>query len=128
MAQCAKVVFCFLMMFLTSCAQQAELNNGESQWDFDHNLQFSETLISDNIYHIEIIPNDKTNFSRLATFLMRRSLRLCQSYGFKIEVLKGVESYDHKRSFPNMIMSKLAANVECPSGETPVKSAADKNK
>ncbi len=68
MAQFTKVVFCFLMMFLTSCAQQAELNNGESQWDFDHNLQFSETLISDNIYHIEIIPNDKTNFSRLATF------------------------------------------------------------
>ncbi|MGJ8692435.1 MAG: hypothetical protein ACSHW0_08135 [Thalassotalea sp.] len=111
----------FSVIGVLGCSSNSDYNNGEPQWDFDHNLQFSETLISENNYHIEIVPNDRTNFSKLATFLMRRSLRLCQSYGFKIEVLKGVESYDHNRSFPNMIMAKLAANVECPTVDSSAK-------
>jgi hypothetical protein len=106
------------VLALTGCAQNIEVSNGQSQWDFDHNLQFSETKLSDNTYHIEVIPNDKTRFSILATFLMRKSLRLCRSYGFKLEMLKGIETYDHKRSFPNLIVGRLAANLECPSSST----------
>lgn len=104
----------FLILSLSGCAQQVAFNNGESQWDFDHNVQFSETRLSDVKFHIEVIPNKSIEFERLATFLLRRALDVCQNYGFKIEVLKGIEEYDDRRSFPNLIMPRLAANVECP--------------
>lgn len=112
-----KVTFLFLILILTGCAQQTDYSQGQSQWDFDHNVQFSETRLSKNTFHIEIVPNKKIRFERLATFLMRRALDVCQSYGFKIEVLKGVEEYDDRRSFPNLIMPRLAANIECPSSQ-----------
>lgn len=109
-----KVIFLFFALILAGCAQQSDYNQGQSQWDFDHNLQFSETRLSKHTFHIEIVPNKKARFDRLASFLMRRALELCQSYGFKLEVLKGVEEFDDRRSFPNLIMPRLAANIECP--------------
>jgi len=98
---------------LSACAN-APLKNGQAQWDFDHHLQFKQTKISEHKYHLEVVANSKTHFSQLATFLMRRSLDLCQSYGFKMEVLAGVETFNHKLESPNMLMPSLAANIECP--------------
>jgi len=102
-----------LVFTLSSCAT-APIKNGQSQWDFDHHVQFKQSRINDHKYHLVVNATNKTDFSVLATFLMRRSLQLCKSYGFKIEVLAGVETYDHKVESPNMLMASLAANVECP--------------
>jgi hypothetical protein len=102
-----------LLIALSSCATLVP-KNGQAQWDFDHNIQFKQQQLTDNKYHITVRATDKTNFATLATFLMRHSLNLCQNYGFKIEVLAGVESYNHKLESPNKLMSSLSANVECP--------------
>lgn len=120
-----KTVCCLLFIVLnivfttviSGCAQNFDHDNGEPQWDFDHKLQFRETKLTEQSYFIEILPNDKTSFSQLSVFLIRRAMQLCLRYGYKIEVLNGVEGYDHKRSFPNMIMAKLSANIECPKAE-----------
>ncbi len=103
-----------LIVLVTGCAQNIESSSGASQWDFDHQVQFKQTELSDDRHHIQVISKQDTEFSMLATFLMRRALMVCKSYGFKIEVLKGVERFDDKLSFPNMIMPSLSANIECP--------------
>ena len=104
----------FLFIFaLTSCAN-VEHYSDQPQWDFDHEVQYRESRLADNKYHIEVISRNDTHFATLATFLLRRSMEICQSYGFKIEVLKGIESFDERQGLPNMILPSLAANLECP--------------
>lgn len=105
---------CLMSLLISSCAKLAP-KSGQAQWDFDHNIQFKQTKLADERYHITVRATDKTQFATLATFLMRHSLQLCQSYGFKIEVLAGVETFNHKLESPNKLMSSLSANVECPS-------------
>lgn len=102
-------------LLLSACSSQQSLPNGASQWDFDHQVQFKQTDLKGGKHHLQVIAKQDTEFSKLATFLMRQSLRICKSYGFKIEVLEGVERFDDKLSFPNMIMPSLSANIECPS-------------
>ncbi|SEL81904.1 hypothetical protein SAMN05216262_1242 [Colwellia chukchiensis] len=110
-----KKITCLLLATLISaCASNTPTKNGASQWDFDHRVQFKQTALEDGKHHLQVIAKQDTEFSKLATFLMRQSLRICQSYGFKIEVLAGVERFDDKLSFPNMIMPSLSANIECP--------------
>jgi len=103
-----------LALALTACASNTPTKNGASQWDFDHRVQFKQTDLTAGKHHLQVIAKQDTEFSKLATFLMRQSLRICKSYGFKIEVLEGVERFDDKLSFPNMIMPSLSANIECP--------------
>lgn len=103
-----------MAFLLAACANTAK-NSEHPQWDFDHNVQFQQKDLGDNRYYIKVVSTSKTRFSQLATFLMRKSLHICQSYGFKIEVLEGVEGFNDRRSFPNLIMDSLAANVECKS-------------
>ena len=97
---------------LSACASSNNANNN-SQWDFDHNLQFRETKLTDNKYHLEIIPKNDTYFSQLATFLMRRSYQICGQYGYTLEVLQGIEGFNDREGLPNLIQSSLHANVEC---------------
>ena len=108
-----KIYYLILASALTACSNHIEVPNGASQWDFDHQVQFKQTNLSAGKYHLQVIAKPDVEFSRLATFLMRRSLRICQGYGFKIEVLSGVEGFDDKLSFPNMIMPSLSANIDC---------------
>ena len=100
------------LILVLGCAQNIETPNGASQWDFDHEVQFKETDLENGKVNLQVIAKQNTEFSKLATFLMRRSLRICKSYGFKIE---GVERFDDKLAFPNMIMPSLSANIECSS-------------
>lgn len=103
------VVFC---ISLSACSN-IDTENGASQWDFDHNIQFKQTKLVENKYHLQVIPKSDTHFSKLATFMMRRSYEICGTYGFTIEVLKGVEKFTDRQSFPNLIMPSLSANIEC---------------
>lgn len=103
------------ILVTSSCSSNLTTTNEKSQWDFDHKVQFKQTDLKGGKHHIQVITKQDTEFSMLATFLMRRALRICKSYGFKIEVLEGVERFDDKLSFPNMIMPSLSANIECPS-------------
>lgn len=99
---------------LSACSN-IETAKGHSQWDFDHNIQFQQTKTSENKYYLQVIPKSDTHFSKLATFMMRRSYEICGTYGFTIEVLKGIEKFTDRQSFPNLIMASLSANIECPS-------------
>lgn len=101
-------------IFLSACANNVELPNGQAQWDFDHGLQFSKTELEDGRILLDVVPNNKTNFGKLSAFLVRKSLQICQSYGFSLEFLKGIETFDQKESFPNLIVSHLKANLTCP--------------
>ncbi|MBA6389662.1 hypothetical protein H4J38_02600 [Colwellia sp. BRX10-3] len=107
------IIYILFSLSLTACSSHIETANGASQWDFDHQIQFKQTDLKGGKHHLQVIAKQNTEFSKLATFLMRRSLRICKSYGFKIEVLEGVERFDDKLSFPNMIMPSLSANIEC---------------
>jgi len=101
---------------LTACANlntKEIYNNGKAQWDFDHHVQFIQTQLKKNSFHLEIIPNNKVKFKQLATFLLRKSFSLCGSYHYKLELIQGIESYDDKRAMPNYIFPSLMAIVEC---------------
>ncbi len=102
----------FLCLSLSSCAELIN-NTGEPQWDFDHNVQYRQIKLSDNKYHLVIVPQKRTPFSRLATFLLRRSKDMCGNYGYKIEVLDGVQGFNDKQGSPNYIWGSLEANIEC---------------
>ncbi|MBL4908470.1 MAG: hypothetical protein JKX78_00340 [Alteromonadaceae bacterium] len=109
-----KTIVIACSIFILSACAQAPIKNGQAQWDFDHHLQFKQTKLAESQYHLVVVANNKTHFSQLVTFLMRRSLELCQSYGFKMEVLAGVETFNHKLESPNRLMPSLAVNLECP--------------
>ena len=101
-----------LILSVLACSSVA-VPNGTSQWDFDHNVQFKQTKLSEYKYHLEVVAKLDTHFSQLATFMVRRAYDICNSYGYTIEVLKGVEAFDDRRSFPNLIMSSLSVNITC---------------
>ncbi len=107
-----------LLILLTSgCASQSDdipLGEAKSAWDFDHNVQYKKTKFDENTYQLEVISNSKVNFERLSVFLLRRSYLICGGYGYKLELIKGIESFDHFRASPNMIMPNLTAKIECP--------------
>jgi len=83
------------------------------QWDFDHQVQFVQTTLEEHYYQLEIISNNKANFERLATFLLRQSYSLCGDYHYKIEIIQGIEGFDDKRAMPNYIFPSLMAKVQC---------------
>ena len=109
----------FLIFLLGACAgpSQAVLGQAQSEWDFDHKLQFKRTQFDEHNYQLEIIPNNKVSFERLSVFLLRRGYLICGRYGYKLELITGVESFDHFRASPNMIMPNLKAKLECPRTE-----------
>ena len=106
-----------LSFALSSCAMKSDhvLNStGGSQWDFDHQVQYKQRQIAANSYQLEVISGHRVKFERLSAFLLRQSYLICGQYGYKLEVLKGVESYDHKKGSPNLILSNLIAKLKCP--------------
>ncbi len=88
----------------------------QTYWDFDHQVQFKEVKLSGKQYRLEVITNNKVSFERLSAFLLRRGYLICGTYGYKLELITGVESFDHFRASPNMIMPNLKAKLECPLG------------
>lgn len=96
----------------TNSSMQVDDYNG-SEWDFDHKLQFKKVALDENRYKLEVMPNHNVPFERLASFLLRKSYRLCGGYSYKIEMLKGIEGYDDKLAMPNYIFPPLTAIVEC---------------
>ena len=109
-----KLFYAAVLSVALSACSNIDTENGASQWDFDHNIQFKQTKLSENNYHLQVIPKSDTHFSKLATFMMRRSYEICGTYGFTIEVLKGIEKFTDRQSFPNLIMPSLSANIQCP--------------
>jgi hypothetical protein len=107
-----KSFFVCVFTSLSACTA-VESKNGESQWDFDHNIQFKKTKLAGTRYHLEIIRQKNTSFSLLSTFLLRESYDICGGYGFNIEVLSGIEDFDDRRAMPNAIFGSLIANLDC---------------
>jgi hypothetical protein len=106
----------YVYLSVSGCANiatQEANNNGTTQWDFDHHVQFKQTKLAEQYYQLEIIPNHKVKFERLASFLIRQSYSLCGSYYYKLEMIEGIESFDDKDAMPNYIFSSLTAKVEC---------------
>lgn len=119
---CAFIVV-LIGLILSACqhtpAQQGEKPpheaRKESLWDFDHEVRYYQTQLSKSSYQLEVVANGRVKFERLATFLMRKSYQLCQGYGYQLKVLDGVESFDHYRASPNLIMGNLKASLQCSS-------------
>ena len=110
-----KAISVVLLVFLLSaCSSTTEgKKSGELEWDFDHKVQFKRTKLESNRYHLEVIRYSDTAFRRMATLLVRESYEICGRYGFKIEVLEGVELVDDRKATPNRIFGALKANIEC---------------
>ncbi len=109
------VLIVLLTIWLSACqnlSSPIKSKGNQTYWDFDHQVQFKEVQLTNNRYQLEVM-NKKVNFERIATFLLRRAKTICQGYGYRIEVLQGVESYDHKRASPNLIVPNLKAQLEC---------------
>jgi hypothetical protein len=107
------LLFCLTLSACSVLDTKTSFNGGAAQWDFDHSVQFRQTKSSPNHYQLEIIPNNKVNFERLAVFLLRESYKICGNYHYKIEVVQGVEGFDDKRVMPNYITPSLIAKLEC---------------
>ena len=103
------------MCFASSACSNIETESGAPQWDFDHNIQFEQTKLSENKYHLQVNPKSDTHFAELATFMMRQSYKICGTYDYTIEVLTGVERIDDRKFAPNLMMHSLSANIECTS-------------
>lgn len=111
-----KIFIVILTLFIFGCSQTTNedgLHEGKA-WDFDHQVQFDQQKLDDNKYFVRVRSTSRTRFSTLATFLVRQSLTVCKSYGFKIEILDGVESYNEEKYYDSYIASSLEANIECP--------------
>ena len=116
MKKMTQTLLCLLIcnsFFACSSLTGKESLNGV-QWDFDHQLQYIKTEVSKNNFQLEIIHNNRVGFQRLSALLLRKSYLICQKYGYKLTVVKGVESVDYKRASPNLIRSNLIAKLECP--------------
>lgn len=102
-------------MVISACANLDNNKKAKSstQWDFDHNVQFTQTTLSKNTYQLEIIARSKVKFETLSTFLLRKSYSLCQQYHYTLEIVQGIESFDDKRAMPNYIFPSLIAIVDC---------------
>ena len=105
--------FCITLFACSVFDTKKSLNSGTTQWDFDHSVQFRQTKLAINHYQLEIIPSNKVKFERLATFLLRKSYRLCGGYHYKIEMIQGIEGFDDKRAMPNYISPSLIAKIKC---------------
>lgn len=105
------IVVSATLLSLSGCA--VVVDNGESQWDFDHQIQFKQTKLSEGHYKLVVIPQNKTRFSRLATFLLRQSRDLCPEYGYQVKILDGVQGFHEVEGAPNKIMRNLSAEVIC---------------
>mgnify|MGYP006939814707 CR=1 FL=1 len=114
-----KRVFIILVCcVLTSCANEPSVNpklTESSQWDFDHQLQYKQTRLSVSTYQLNVLSSNKVSFERQSAFLLRRAYIICGNYGYQLELLKGIESFDHQRASPNLILANLTAKLDCPS-------------
>jgi hypothetical protein len=104
---------CFFSLVACTGPSHVVLGQAKTEWDFDHQVQFKRTQFDKNHYQLEVISNKKGNFERLSAFLLRRSYLICGSYGYKLELITGVESFDYPRASPNYIMPNLTAKLEC---------------
>lgn len=110
------IIYVTLFSTIISCTNVDTSKNKEGSttyWDFDHNIQFTQTKLADKYFQLEVIPNNKAKFHQLATFLLRKSYRLCGGYHYKIEIIQGIEGFDDKRAMPNYIFPSLIAKVKC---------------
>tara|TARA_R110002050_G_scaffold219993_4_gene355883 strand:+ start:280 stop:675 length:396 start_codon:yes stop_codon:yes gene_type:complete len=109
-------IFFITSLNITACASSTTKQTDSidvARWDFDHQIQFRQTELAKNNYQLEIIPNNKVNFSRMSAFLLRQSYLLCRQYPYELEILQGIEGFDDKRAMPNYIFPSLVAKVEC---------------
>lgn len=106
-----KFLLLFVCMQITSCTTNRSDSNN---WDFDHNLQFEQKKLSENVYQVTVHRKKNTRFAQLSSFLMRHALDLCQAYGYKLEIIEGVEDYNDKFVAKSYIQPSLQANIECP--------------
>lgn len=105
-----------LVTLVSGCTLLEEIKTGRDgtvEWDFDHNVQFRQITLTENQFQLEIIPNNKVPFERLASFLIRKSYSLCGSYHYKLEMIKGIEEFNDREAMPHYIFPSLTAKVEC---------------
>ncbi len=89
--------------------------NITKNYDFDHNVHYSQEDLGNGQYNITIISNDKTPFNQQTAFIFRHAYKVCQRYGFTMSLLKGVEGFDVARISPNFIQPSLTVQLKCPS-------------
>jgi hypothetical protein len=109
------ILLTLIFMLLQACTatESIGLTQTKPVWDFDHQLQYRKIQLAVNNYQLEVISNSKVNFERLSAFLLRRSYLICGAYGYKLELIKGIESFDYPRASPNLILPNLTAKLEC---------------
>lgn len=100
-----------LVFFLSGCTSAIAFE--KSQRDFDHQVQYSQKQINENTYQVSVHRLNKARFERMSVFMVRHAFKLCQHYGYQIEVLDGVELFNDRQRMPNKIFSSLVANIHC---------------
>jgi hypothetical protein len=96
---------------ITSCNSNRDIS---ANWDFDHNLKFEQKILPEKMYKVTIHRKKGTRFPQISAFLIRHAYSLCQSYGYKIEILSGVEGFNDKIVAKSYIQPSLQAKIECP--------------
>ncbi|SES64294.1 hypothetical protein [Thalassotalea agarivorans] len=96
-------------MFTLNSAQA----NDNLKWDFDHQVQYYQQRLSENVVRLSVIPNSKTRFVRMSAFLIRQAEKLCKSKPFSLRNIEGVQTFDSMKAEPNRITPTLKADVHC---------------
>jgi len=100
-------------VFNSVAAKQNSPITTQSSWDFDHKLQFKQSQLNNKKFRLEVVPNNKIDFERMAGFLLRKSLKLCQGTHYNLQIVKGIESYNDQEYFPNRLSGSLVAEITC---------------
>ena len=106
--------FCTVLFTCSNLYATESSPTSEVEWDFDHHLQFKQIQFTKHSYQLEVIPNKKVSFERLAAFLLRKSYSLCQNYQYQLKVIQGVEEFDEHNIMANYIPRRLVAHINCP--------------
>jgi hypothetical protein len=103
-------ILLILMLSIQSTYAEGDV---KSKWDFDHNVRYEKTKISEYKFNIEVIRTEDIDFSQISAFIIRKSFELCSNSRFSIGFESGVELFDDEKINRNSLKPPLVANVEC---------------
>lgn len=127
-----KMSYTIFLFLSVSFFSHGEVTSRE--WDFDHRMYYSVIPLANKAFIIEVDTNNipkinqgikktkkdkykgkKTsfNFERGSALLIRKSLDLCKSYHYKLEILGGVIGVNDYKERPHLMHGKLKAKVIC---------------
>lgn len=109
-----RIGFFFLIWFIVPV--QATTQKG---YDFDHQIHFELTKVSQNQYHIKVKPDSYAFFNVQSAFLLRKAAKICGTDKFHLALESGIQEYERFPTEPRAYPGSLNAKITCSNLDTP---------